>query len=268
MADYYSILKKTIASLPESNGAARRSVYSRARNAIVNQLKAYEPPLSPSEITAEQLRLEEAIRKVEAEAARESLGLTPAAVAAAPATPPPVETPESAPAEAEPAEVEPAAPVAAEPDVPADMPVEAAQPAESPAGEEIPSPLKETLSEAEALGTAANQAVQNAKEAVETTDPSAAQPASEVRQEPVFADEAPHDQVPAEGSADGAAAGEPPLYADEPDATPEPKARTKRARPRASEALRGGSSSSRVLPISLAIVALAVLLGAGAYFFL
>ena len=76
MADYYSILKKTIGALPENNGAARRSVYSRARTAIVNQLKAYEPPLMPSEITAEQLRLEEAIRKVEAEAARETLGLS------------------------------------------------------------------------------------------------------------------------------------------------------------------------------------------------
>lgn len=76
MADYYSILKKTIESLPENTGAARRSVYSRARNAIVNQLKSYEPPLSPSEITAEQLRLEEAIRKVEAEAARATLGLS------------------------------------------------------------------------------------------------------------------------------------------------------------------------------------------------
>ncbi|NVK33252.1 MAG: hypothetical protein HWE23_02155 [Rhodobacteraceae bacterium] len=76
MADYYSILKKTVGALPENNGAARRGVYSRARTAIVKQLKAYEPPLSPSEITAEQLRLEEAIRKVEAEAARESLGLS------------------------------------------------------------------------------------------------------------------------------------------------------------------------------------------------
>lgn len=76
MNQYYTILKKTIASLPENNGAARRSVYSRARNAILNQLKTYDPPLSPSEITAEQLRLENAIRKTEAEAARESLGLS------------------------------------------------------------------------------------------------------------------------------------------------------------------------------------------------
>ncbi|MXN65411.1 hypothetical protein GR183_10910 [Stappia sp. GBMRC 2046] len=75
MADYYSVLKKTVAALPENTGAARRNIYQRARTAIVGQLKAYDPPLSPSEITNEQLRLEEAIRKVEAEAARETLGL-------------------------------------------------------------------------------------------------------------------------------------------------------------------------------------------------
>ncbi|WP_306144214.1 hypothetical protein [Roseibium sp. MMSF_3412] len=263
MADYYSILKKTIASLPESNGAARRSVYSRARNAIVNQLKAYEPPLSPSEITAEQLRLEEAIRKVEAEAARESLGLTPAAVAAAPAEPPPVETPESASVEPQPEAVEPSAPAVPETEVHTEPAADVPPPSDTLAEEEIPSPLKETLSEAEALGSAANQAVQNAKEAVETTE---ASPASEQRQEPVFAEDASTDQTAPEDAA--AAAEEPPLYADEPDAAPEPKTRTKRERPRASEALRGGSSSSRAVPISLAVVAVAILLGAGAYFFL
>ncbi|MEM8704136.1 MAG: hypothetical protein AAGF82_20115 [Pseudomonadota bacterium] len=267
MADYYSILKKTIASLPESNGAARRSVYSRARNAIVNQLKAYEPPLSPSEITAEQLRLEEAIRKVEAEAARESLGLTPAAVAATPAAPPPVETPENAPVETDAAEVEPPAPVAAEPDVPHEPPTEADRPADPAAAEEIPSPLKETLSEAEALGSAANQAVQNAKEAVETSEAGAAQPVPELRQEPVFADDVSAEGTQPADTAGVAAAEEPPLFADEPDAAPEPRTRNKRERPRASEALKRGSSSSRVLPISLAVVALAILLGAGAYFF-
>ncbi|MFD1695709.1 hypothetical protein [Roseibium aestuarii] len=102
MADYYSILKRTIESLPENTGAARRSVYSRARNAIVNQLKSYEPALSPSEITAEQLRLEEAIRKVEAEAARATLGLSarpaPAGSAGASATPAPAAPAPSAPA--------------------------------------------------------------------------------------------------------------------------------------------------------------------------
>lgn len=271
MADYYSILKKTIASLPESNGAARRSVYSRARNAIVNQLKAYEPPLSPSEITAEQLRLEEAIRKVEAEAARESLGLTPAAVAATPATspPPPVETPENAPAEPAAVEVEPPMPAEAEADMRPEPETGDRKPAADRAdAEDIPSPLKETLSEAESLGFAANQAVQNAKEAVETTETSAAPPAPEPRQEPVFADEPPAEKVSSENTADAVNSDEPPLYADEPDVAPEPKTRAKRERPRASDALKGGSSSSRIMPISLAVVALLVLLGAGAYFFL
>lgn len=77
MADYHAVLKRAIEALPESSGSARRAVYQRARAAIVNQLKNYDPPLSPSEITTEQLRLEEAIRKVEADAARVSLGLGP-----------------------------------------------------------------------------------------------------------------------------------------------------------------------------------------------
>ncbi len=94
MADYYSVLKKTVAALPESSGATRRAVYSRARTAIVNQLKAYEPPLSPSEITNEQLQLEEAIRKVEAEASRQSLmrpAPSPRPSSPEPAAPPPAE---------------------------------------------------------------------------------------------------------------------------------------------------------------------------------
>ncbi|MBA5777250.1 hypothetical protein H2509_08935 [Stappia sp. F7233] len=102
MADYYSVLKKTVAALPENTGAARRAIYQRARTAIVNQLKAYDPPLAPSEITNEQLRLEEAIRKVEAEAARETLGLNrPPAPPPAPAPVPPVPEPASPAAQAE-----------------------------------------------------------------------------------------------------------------------------------------------------------------------
>ncbi len=85
MADYHAVLKRAIDGLPDNTGAARRAVYQRARQAIVNQLKSYKPPLSPSDITAEQLRLEEAIRKVEADAARASLGLSSQP---RPATPP------------------------------------------------------------------------------------------------------------------------------------------------------------------------------------
>ncbi len=87
MADYNSVLKKAVAGLQENTGSARRAVYQRARNAIVKQLKSYDPPLSPSQITEEQLKLEEAIRKVEAEAARESLGLGRAKAASTPPQP-------------------------------------------------------------------------------------------------------------------------------------------------------------------------------------
>ncbi|MEP3278462.1 MAG: hypothetical protein ABJN26_22445 [Stappiaceae bacterium] len=77
MAEYHAVLKRAISSLPDNSGAARRAVYQRARAALVNQLKSYDPPLSPSQVTAEQLQLEDAIRKVEAEAAREAFARPP-----------------------------------------------------------------------------------------------------------------------------------------------------------------------------------------------
>ena len=70
MADYYAILKRAIGALPEPTGEARRAVYEKARTALVNQLKAFDPPLTASEITQQRLQLEDAIRKVEAEAAK------------------------------------------------------------------------------------------------------------------------------------------------------------------------------------------------------
>ena len=75
MADYYAILTKAISALPESSGEARRDVYEKARKALVSQLQSFDPPLPPSEITSQRLTLEEAIRKVEAEAARATLGI-------------------------------------------------------------------------------------------------------------------------------------------------------------------------------------------------
>ncbi len=263
MADYYSILKKTIASLPENNGAARRSVYSRARNAIVNQLKAYEPPLAPSEITAEQLRLEEAIRKVEAEAARESLGLSP--------TVPKVETPTPAPQiSAPPVTPPPAEPVVeAAPEAPAPAPQEPETTAAPVVDTPAPSPLKETLTQAEALGTAASQAVHHAKEAA---DPGTAP----VRQEPSFGGPVQPEQTddglfePADtiGAADPADQVYPGDETAKPkDKSASKKSRSKRAKPSASDALRGDSSGSRTVPIVIAAgVLLLVILGAGAYF--
>ena len=67
LADYYPLIAKAMAGLPEASGESRRAFYERARAALVAQLQTVSPPLSESEITRERLSLEEAIRKVEAE---------------------------------------------------------------------------------------------------------------------------------------------------------------------------------------------------------
>src|ERR1700742_4011386 len=72
MADYYPLIAKAVTGLEKSTGEARRALYDRARSALVAQLRGVTPALSESDITRERLSLEEAIRKVEAEAARKS----------------------------------------------------------------------------------------------------------------------------------------------------------------------------------------------------
>jgi hypothetical protein len=70
MADYHPLISRAVAGLDANTGEARRSLYERARAALVGQLRSVTPALSESEITRERLALEEAIRKVEAEQAR------------------------------------------------------------------------------------------------------------------------------------------------------------------------------------------------------
>ncbi len=70
MADYYPLIAKAVAALDKNTGEARRALYERARSALVTQLRGVDPALSESDITRERLALEEAIRKVEGEAAR------------------------------------------------------------------------------------------------------------------------------------------------------------------------------------------------------
>ncbi len=74
MADYYPLIAKAVSGLEKSTGEARRALYDRARTALLAQLRGVEPALSEPDITRERLALEEAIRKVEAEAARRSRG--------------------------------------------------------------------------------------------------------------------------------------------------------------------------------------------------
>ena len=70
MADYYPLIARAVAGLDKNTGENRRALYERARTALVNQLRSVEPALEESDITRERLALEEAIRKVEAEAAK------------------------------------------------------------------------------------------------------------------------------------------------------------------------------------------------------
>jgi hypothetical protein len=73
MADYYPLIARAISGLDASaTGEQRRALYDRARSALIAQLRGVQPPLSESDITRERLTLEEAIRKVEQEAAARS----------------------------------------------------------------------------------------------------------------------------------------------------------------------------------------------------
>src|SRR6266566_5129520 len=73
MTDYCQFIARAIAGLDKSTGESRRALYGRTRIALVEALRKLDPPLTESEITRERLLLEDAIRKVEADAAHRSL---------------------------------------------------------------------------------------------------------------------------------------------------------------------------------------------------
>jgi hypothetical protein len=70
MADYQPLVARAVAGLEKNTGENRRALYERARSALVAQLRGVQPALDESDITRERLALEEAIRKVEAEAVK------------------------------------------------------------------------------------------------------------------------------------------------------------------------------------------------------
>jgi hypothetical protein len=113
MADYYPLVARAVAGLEKNTGEARRALYERARAALVAQLRGVDPPLEEAEITRERLALEEAIRKVETEAARRA---RQEAVAQPQPAPQPAPAPRPAPAPATGARVAAASPDLARPD--------------------------------------------------------------------------------------------------------------------------------------------------------
>jgi hypothetical protein len=72
MTDYHPLITRAVEGLGNNTADARRTLYERARAALVAQLRGIDPPLSEAEITRERLALEDAIRKVEAESVRKA----------------------------------------------------------------------------------------------------------------------------------------------------------------------------------------------------
>jgi hypothetical protein len=85
MADYYPSIAQAVNALEVNTVATRRSIYDRARAAMVAQLRSLAPALSESAIERELSALEVAIRKTEAENLRHSR---------TPAPPPPARQPD------------------------------------------------------------------------------------------------------------------------------------------------------------------------------
>jgi hypothetical protein len=67
--DYYPLVARAVASLEQSTPEARQEVYVHARKVLREQVRDFKPALSASERMDELLALEQAIRKVELEAA-------------------------------------------------------------------------------------------------------------------------------------------------------------------------------------------------------
>lgn len=67
MADYYPLLTRALEALPDTSADTRRTVYERARKALVGQLRSLTPPLAEPDIERERRALEEAIGRIEGE---------------------------------------------------------------------------------------------------------------------------------------------------------------------------------------------------------
>jgi len=86
MADYYPVIARAVARLPENNARARLELYERARTIVLEELRKQDP----KKLALEQAALEAAFLKVETEsAAKEPLARAIARPPRATSAPPP-----------------------------------------------------------------------------------------------------------------------------------------------------------------------------------
>ncbi|WP_051953335.1 hypothetical protein [Methylocapsa aurea] len=115
MADYYPLLAKAVAGLPNSTPESRHAIYERARKALFGQLRNLDPPIPESDIEREGQALEAAVVQLEAEFA----ATTEAGIAAEPPPPQePMPPPAGATSSSDSSEPIGPAPVAQEPSQP------------------------------------------------------------------------------------------------------------------------------------------------------
>jgi hypothetical protein len=88
MADYYPLLARAVAALPNSTRDTRAAIYERARKALLGQLRSLDPPVSEEHLQNESDALDSAIARLEAELAQDPAPAASAQEPMKPAAPP------------------------------------------------------------------------------------------------------------------------------------------------------------------------------------
>ena len=69
MAEYYPLISRAVAGLRNGTPEARQAIYDRAKQALIGQLRAMQPPVPEEDIARETVALDDAIARVEADVA-------------------------------------------------------------------------------------------------------------------------------------------------------------------------------------------------------
>lgn len=72
MANYYSVVADAVFRLRSNNDQARRRIYERARKALRERLATLDPPISEAILANEQVSLDTAICRLEADLSAQS----------------------------------------------------------------------------------------------------------------------------------------------------------------------------------------------------